>query len=90
MDTFCVYRNSPTPSGFFPGDFSLQSDENDNRRRPKVILIAEHHDALQDSLKDLVITQLPDTRVMTARSGKEAVKLCQASRPAAVRCRDHN
>ncbi len=62
----------------------MQTDEYHNGRRPKVILIAEGHDALQDSLKDLVITELQDTRVLTVCSGKEAVKLCLASRPSAV------
>ncbi len=62
----------------------MQTDEEHNGSIPRVILIAEGHDALQDSLKDLVITELADTRVLTVRSGQEAVKLCQTSRPAAV------
>ncbi len=62
----------------------MQTDDYHNGRRPRVILIAEGHDALQDSLKDLVITELPDTRVLTVCSGKEAVKLCLATKPSAV------
>ncbi len=62
----------------------MQTDEDHKGHRPRVILIAEGHDALQDSLKDLVRTELPDTRVMTVYSGKEAVKLCLASRPTVV------
>jgi DNA-binding NarL/FixJ family response regulator len=67
-----------------PGEHSLRFDENHNSRKSGVILIAEAHDALQDSLKDLVITELPDIRVLTVCSGKEAVKLFLASRPSAV------
>ncbi len=84
MDAFCICPNFTELPGYCLGEYSLQFDENHNSRRPRVILIAEGHDALQASLKDLVITELPDTRVMTVRSGKEAVKLCLASRPSAV------
>ncbi len=62
----------------------MQTDEYHNGSRPRLILIAEGHDALQNSLKDLVITELPDTRVLTVCSGKEAVKLCLATKPSAV------
>lgn len=47
-------------------------------------MIAEGHEALQDSLKDLVITELPDAQVLTVSNGKEAVRLCLAHRPSAV------
>jgi DNA-binding NarL/FixJ family response regulator len=56
---------------------------NDDSGRGK-ILIAEGHDVLQGSLKDLVMTELPHTRVLTVRSGKEAVRLSLARRPSAV------
>lgn len=46
----------------------------------EIILIAEGHDALLGSLKDLVLTELPHATVMTVRSGKEAVKLSLARR----------
>ena len=62
----------------------MQFDDNHSSRGPEVILIAEGHDALQGSLKDLVLTELPHTCVLTVRSGKEAVKLSLARRPSAV------
>ena len=62
----------------------MRSTEDDNGRGPEEILIAESHDALQGSLKDLVLTEMPDARVLTVRSGKEAVKLSLTRRPAAV------
>ena len=62
----------------------MQFDDNHSSRGPVVILIAEGHDALQGSLKDLVMTELPNARVLTVRSGKEAVRLSLARRPSAV------
>ena len=51
----------------------MQYDDDENGS--EVILIAEGHDALLGSLKDLVLTELPHASVLTVRSGKEAVKL---------------
>lgn len=62
----------------------MKIDIDDSCRGPEEILIAEGHDALQGSLKDLVLTEMPDARVLTVRSGKEAVKLSLTRRPAAV------
>ena len=62
----------------------MQYDDNHSSRGPEVILIAEGHDVLQGSLKDLVLTELPDARVLTVRSGKEAVRLSLARRLSAV------
>ena len=60
----------------------MQYDNDDSS--PEVILIAEGREILQVSLKNLVLTELPDARVLTVRSGKEAVKLSLARRPSAV------
>ena len=62
----------------------MQFDDDDSGRGPQVILIAEGHEVLQVSLKDLVMTELPDARVLTVRSGKKAVRLSLACRPSAV------
>ena len=62
----------------------MKIDIDNSCRGPEVILIAEGHDALQGSLKDLVMTELPHTRVLTVHSGKEAVRLSLACRPSAV------
>ena len=39
----------------------MQFDDDHSSCGPEVILIAEGHGALQGSLKDLVMTELPDT-----------------------------
>lgn len=62
----------------------MQADKDHNDHKTRVILIAEGHKALQDSLKDLVVTELPDAQVLTVSSGKEALRLCLAHRPSAV------
>ena len=62
----------------------MKFDDADSGRGPKVILIAEGHEVLQGSLKDLVLTELPNARVLTVSSGKEAVRLSLARRVSAA------
>ncbi len=66
------------------GGYSLQFDEEHSSHSSKVILIAESHDALQNSLKDLVTTGLPGASVLTVHSGKEAVRVSLARRPSVI------
>ena len=60
----------------------MQYDDDENGS--EMILIAEGHDTLLGSLKDLVLTELPHASVLTVRSGKEAVKLSLARRLSAA------
>ena len=62
----------------------MKFDDADSGRGPKVILIAEGHEVLQGSLKDLVLTELPNALVLTVSSGKEAVRLSLARRVSAA------
>lgn len=62
----------------------MQFDDDYIKCSPKVILIAEGHNILQSSLKDLVMTELPDASVLTVCNGEEAVRLSLAHRPSAV------
>ncbi len=62
----------------------MQSDVEHSSCSPKVILIAEDHDVLRNSLKDLVITELSYVSVLTVHSGKEAVRVSLARRPSVV------
>jgi DNA-binding NarL/FixJ family response regulator len=62
----------------------LQSGVEHSSCSPKVILIAESHDVLRNSLKDLVITELPYASVLTVHSGKEAVRVSLNRRPSVV------
>jgi DNA-binding NarL/FixJ family response regulator len=64
------------------GGYPVQYDDDENGS--EMILIAEGHDALLGSLKDLVLTELPHASVLTVRSGKEAVKLSLARRLSAA------
>jgi DNA-binding NarL/FixJ family response regulator len=70
------------PSEISTGGYPVQYDDDENGS--EVILIAEGHDALLGSLKDLVLTELPHASVLTVRSGKEAVKLSLARRLSAA------
>lgn len=56
----------------------MKFDDDDSES--ETVLIAEGHDALLSSLKNLVLTELPHATVLTARSGKEAVNLSLARR----------
>ena len=62
----------------------MKFDDADSGRGPKVILIAEGHEVLQGSLKDLVLTELPNAHVLKVSSGKEAVRLSLARRVSAA------
>ena len=62
----------------------MHIDNDHSNHDSRVILIAEGHEILQRSLKDLVMMEFPDTVVLTVYNGKEAVWLSRELRPAAV------
>ncbi len=70
--------------GSSSGEHPLQFSDEHSNRSPKVILIAESHNILQNSLKDLVTTGLPGATVLTVHSGKEAVRVSLAHRPSVI------
>ena len=81
--TLFIQVQSSLPISCSGGD-PLQTDNNDSNHDPRVILIAEGHEILQESLKDLVMMGLPDTMVLTVHSGIEAVWLSRERSPAVV------
>ncbi|MCK5516976.1 MAG: response regulator [Desulfobulbaceae bacterium] len=62
----------------------MQINNDHSSHGSRVILIAEGHEILQRSLKDLVMTGFPDALVLTVYNGKDAVWLSREHGPAAV------
>ena len=79
-----ICRDYTEPPGGRFRRIPLQFDKEDRSNSSKVILIAEGHDVLQNSLKDLVTTELPGASVLTVHSGKEAVRVSLARRPSVI------
>ena len=59
----------------------MNNSYDENQIKRPIILIAEDHDVLRESIRDLVSANFPDSDILEARNGEEAIDLAFARKP---------